>query len=892
MRRIIASLLVLAFASVPIGLAGVSRVHAAVSAPVVTLSNYAAGASGVQYTITFALPSGKLADVDRFTLRYLQLSNVPTNPTGGQTLKVNGDNITDIRQAFDQDLGGDETNTLDCRLSVYVPLSKLDSTETQITIVLPSAIGLVNPATQQSWSAGSHYPNNPAQNQWTIGVEIYYAGEINPTLLTSAAYTIASPGVRGTSAVVTPNTVGSIAAWDISFATSPSGAFGGAGGVIDVQFPAGFVIPSTVSVGTVTLRVGATDYVPGSVFCAGQTVSVFLPSTLYIPANVSIHILIRTDANLRNVAVAGTNYQLLIRTTGDYVFVATAVFGIGASQVSNLAVSVAPTTVSSIAAYTVSMRASAAGALVAGTGTIAVTLPDAVTLPISIAAGNVTVNGTPLVSAPQMAGKTITLRVPLNVAANASLTVMFSSAAGIRNPPAAGTYQVAVSTSADSGAAVANFVVAASKISPALVTVTPDVANAVGFYILNFTLGSGGALYAGNQITLSFPSGTQVPTVLSPSAFTVNGRPLTQALTVVGTKVSLTLAESIAANGQVIIVIAASAGIRNPRAGGTYSIAVSTTAEVTPVESQQFAVRDGAHSVAVVTPQTPDGANGYYITQPKVVLNANAPAGLGYVVKYRLDQGAFRTYVAGTELVIPEGQQTLEYYAEDSYGTREDTQTVQFKVFLGRPTLTLRSPANNAVIHTASVIIAGVTSGAISVTVNGESVPLAADGSFSREMPIAAEGPVSFKVRAVNQAGAVAEVTTAIVYTRQVRILLQVDYTKAYVNDTEVTLDGVPTIQKGRVLVPVRFISEAFGFDVAWDSIFNIVTIRASGRTMRLQVGNQTCDLFGKATRLDVPPTIIGNKLFVPLSLIGTSFGASVAWDAALRVVRIVYPAE
>jgi hypothetical protein len=647
-----------------------------------------------------------------------------------------------------------------------------------------------------------------------------------------------------------------------------------------------------MSTGAVAIRVGVTDATPASVSVVGQMVSIRLPSTLYIAANTPVHVLMRGEAGIINTITAGTDYKLLIRTTADDILVYSAAFQIAASQVAALTVAVSPATVSSSASYALSMRTSATGAMAASTGTISVYFPIEVVLPGSILASQVTVNSIALSSAPQVSSRTVILRVPQSISASSTVSVLFLSGAGIRNPSAAGSYSLSASTSADPGTAATSFSVSASKISASSVTVTPDTANAAGLYVLSFTLGSGGTLYAGNQVVLSFPTGTQVPSSLPASAFSINGRVLTQAPVVSGAKVSVTLDESIAANAQVVVVIAFAAGIRNPRSAGTYSIGVSTTAEISPVDSQSFSIREGARTSLVVTPAVADGTNGYYVTQPKVLITGTAPAGLNYAIKYRIDQGEVRTYVAGTELAIAEGQHSIEYYAEDTNGTREDTKSAQFKVFLGRPTVVIAAPADNAVLHSATVVVSGTTSGAVGVTVNGDPAPLATDGSFSHEVTLTTEGLTVFKVRVINQAGGAADASVKVTYTRQVRILLQVDYTKAYINDAEVVLEAPPTIRNSRVLVPVRFISEAFGFGVAWDPIFNIVTIQAGGKTMRLQVGNPVGDVFGKAIRLDVSPTMIGGRLFIPLSLVGTSFGASVVWDAALRVVRIVYPAN
>lgn len=890
MRKLITLFLVAALLSMAFGLVSIGSARAAIGQPVVSLSSYAPGAVGVQYTITFGLGQLLTSDIGRIDLRHVQLAGGLTSnldPYSGLNLSVNGVwTGQQPIQSFRQE-GMDSLNPDDYILSVVMPAVTPSST---VTIVLPVGIGLVNPPAQSTWTADSHYLNNPAQNQWTIGVDVYDTGSTKVDANDSAPYSLLAPGVRNASAVVAPSAVGSPALWDISFTTGPSGAL--AGGTIDLQFPSGFTVPASISAGVVVVRVGATGVAPASVSVAGQMVSVHLPSTLYVAANTSVHVLIQAEAGILNAMTPGTDYKLLIRTTADDVLVYSAAFQIAASQVAGLTATVSPATVSSVASYSLSMQTSAAGAMAASTATISVYFPIDVVLAGSILASQVTVNSVPLSSAPQVSSRTVTLRVPQSIPANSSVSVVFLGGAGIRNPSVAGSYSLSVSTSADPGTVSASFSVSASRMSAASVTVTPDTANAPGLYILSFSLGSSGTLYTGNQIMLSFPTGTQVPASLPPSAFSIDGRVLTQAPVVSGTRVSLTVTESIAANAQVVVVIAVAAGIHNPRSVGTYAIGVSTTAETASVDSQPFAVREGARTSLVITPQAPDGTSGYYVTQPKVVITGTAPSGLSYNIKYRIDQGEFHTYVAGTELAIAEGQHTLEYYAEDANGTREDTKSAQFNVFLGRPTVVIAVPANNAVVHSPSVVVSGTTSGATGVTVNGESAQLATDGSFSREVTLAAEGLTSFKARAINQAGGTADATVSVTYTRQVRILLQVDYTKGYVNDAEVALEAPPTIRKGRVLVPVRFISETLGFGVLWDPIFGIVTIQAGGKTMRLQVGNPVGDVFGKATRLDVSPTMIGGRLFIPLSLVGTSFGASVVWDAALRVVRITYPAN
>lgn len=57
------------------------------------------------------------------------------------------------------------------------------------------------------------------------------------------------------------------------------------------------------------------------------------------------------------------------------------------------------------------------------------------------------------------------------------------------------------------------------------------------------------------------------------------------------------------------------------------------------------------------------------------------------------------------------------------------------------------------------------------------------------------------------------------------RIVLNVDKTKAYVDDKSFELDVAPMIIDGRTMIPVRFVSETLGYDVEWDSKANAVHI-------------------------------------------------------------------
>jgi hypothetical protein len=58
-----------------------------------------------------------------------------------------------------------------------------------------------------------------------------------------------------------------------------------------------------------------------------------------------------------------------------------------------------------------------------------------------------------------------------------------------------------------------------------------------------------------------------------------------------------------------------------------------------------------------------------------------------------------------------------------------------------------------------------------------------------------------------------------------IKVRMQIDNSTARINDRIVTLDAPPKIINNRTFVPIRFISEAFGAKVDWDSGLRMVTI-------------------------------------------------------------------
>jgi len=115
----------------------------------------------------------------------------------------------------------------------------------------------------------------------------------------------------------------------------------------------------------------------------------------------------------------------------------------------------------------------------------------------------------------------------------------------------------------------------------------------------------------------------------------------------------------------------------------------------------------------------------------------------------------------------------------------------------------------------------------------------------------------------------------------QAGIVITVDSPTAYVNGLAVTLEAPPTIVNGRVLVPFRFLADSLGAAITWDQATQQVTATFGGVTVILTVGVQTAYVNGVAEEIDVPPQLKNGRVLVPLRFLTEHFGWQAKWDSS-----------
>ena len=115
---------------------------------------------------------------------------------------------------------------------------------------------------------------------------------------------------------------------------------------------------------------------------------------------------------------------------------------------------------------------------------------------------------------------------------------------------------------------------------------------------------------------------------------------------------------------------------------------------------------------------------------------------------------------------------------------------------------------------------------------------------------------------------------------------------KVVIDGNQIAFDVQPQIINGRTLVPLRAIFENLGATVDWNNDTQTVTSVKGNTKISLTINNNTMYVNGTAKTLDVPATLIGGRTLVPVRAISEAFGYQVGWDGQQNIVSIIKTIE
>ena len=100
--------------------------------------------------------------------------------------------------------------------------------------------------------------------------------------------------------------------------------------------------------------------------------------------------------------------------------------------------------------------------------------------------------------------------------------------------------------------------------------------------------------------------------------------------------------------------------------------------------------------------------------------------------------------------------------------------------------------------------------------------------------------------------------------------------------------DAQPFIDSnGRTQTPARFIGEELGATVSWDGNAQKATFVKGSKKLVLYIGKKEYELDGKTLQMDTVALLQEGRTFVPARYVAEAFGATVRWDSAVRTVYI-----
>lgn len=99
------------------------------------------------------------------------------------------------------------------------------------------------------------------------------------------------------------------------------------------------------------------------------------------------------------------------------------------------------------------------------------------------------------------------------------------------------------------------------------------------------------------------------------------------------------------------------------------------------------------------------------------------------------------------------------------------------------------------------------------------------------------------------------------------------------IDEEPVDADVAPFIENGRTLVPVRAIMEAVDAEVEWDNDTQMVTITHDDKNIELVIGSKEAKVNGEIKELDVPAKLVQKRTFVPIRFVSEALGYDVGYE-------------
>lgn len=105
------------------------------------------------------------------------------------------------------------------------------------------------------------------------------------------------------------------------------------------------------------------------------------------------------------------------------------------------------------------------------------------------------------------------------------------------------------------------------------------------------------------------------------------------------------------------------------------------------------------------------------------------------------------------------------------------------------------------------------------------------------------------------------------------------------VNGQSVSFQPAPIERAGRVFVPLRGVFERLGASVVYAN--GTINAQGNGHAISLRIGSTQATIDGQSKFVDVAPFVVGASTYVPLRFVSQALGAGVNFDSSNQIVAL-----
>jgi hypothetical protein len=244
------------------------------------------------------------------------------------------------------------------------------------------------------------------------------------------------------------------------------------------------------------------------------------------------------------------------------------------------------------------------------------------------------------------------------------------------------------------------------------------------------------------------------------------------------------------------------------------------------------------------------------------------------------EKGAFKgtvTLKEGLNTIIVEARNSKGEFVKGSVSITLDT--VPPNIFIDDP---------GELVDVTEINLSGRTEPESTVLVNG--VPFTLTHDIFRGTMKVVQGKNTITVIATDKAGNQSTATKEIYVYHKIVIKITIDNPVVTIDDVpQPPLEASPFMWQGRTMVPVRVIAEGLGATVNYDAVTKAVTVILGSDTIVMKVDDKNATINGRSVLLDAPPLNRSGRVFIPVRFVSEAFKAEVAWDQATRTVTVMY---